>query len=370
MKNKIFLTIIFLVAILSCQAYDYKYHYEGTRGGQDIVIFWTPRLVGNGVEGWYGYFKEVSTGKIYHVDASIYFGYGPSVLNATVLDKEDRKIEQWKLETFDGYRTLRGQATNVATKAVCDIYIVNTKGIEIKKKENPQNNTAAKSFNESKREETYREKLAKLWKKKKYKECYELAMGDPNDSMAQFYLGRLYYSGKYVTQDFKKALEWFEISELQGNTLAQTYIGEAYFKGNGVKRNYKKAVEWFEKAALVGNIDAINWMGDCYFKGKGVKKNHEKAIEWYTKGAEKGSAVSMNKLGDVYVYGKYSILDYQKGLEWYLKGAELGNADAQTGAGLLYEYYKDYNNAIDWLLKAEKQGHKGARKALERLHYY
>lgn len=38
--------------------------------------------------------------------------------------------------------------------------------------------------------------MSQTLEKIKYQECYELAMEDPNDSVAQFYVRRLYCKGK------------------------------------------------------------------------------------------------------------------------------------------------------------------------------
>ena len=65
----------------------------------------------------------------------------------------------------------------------------------------------------------------------------------------QFNLGRMYYFGEGVKQDYAKALEWFQKAAEQGYATAQNNLGSMYYNGQGVKVNYAKAAEWFQKAA-------------------------------------------------------------------------------------------------------------------------
>ena len=41
-------------------------------------------------------------------------------------------------------------------------------------------------------------------------------------SFAQYNLGRMYYEGDGVSQDYKKAAEWYNKAAIQGNSYAQT----------------------------------------------------------------------------------------------------------------------------------------------------
>ncbi len=70
---------------------------------------------------------------------------------------------------------------------------------------------------------------------------------------AQFLLGRMYYDGKGVPQDYTKALKWFRMAAVQGNAEAQFFLGTMYGSGKGVSQNYIKAYVWFNLSAAQGN---------------------------------------------------------------------------------------------------------------------
>lgn len=48
---------------------------------------------------------------------------------------------------------------------------------------------------------------------------------------AQGQLGYMYIVGEGVSQDYKKAFEWFSKSAEQGNVYAQFYLGNMYYDG-------------------------------------------------------------------------------------------------------------------------------------------
>ncbi len=60
-------------------------------------------------------------------------------------------------------------------------------------------------------------------------------------------------------------------------------IGFMYYKGKGVEQDYKKAMEWYSKASQAGNFTAMGNIGFMYYNGQGVKQDYEKAMYWYKK---------------------------------------------------------------------------------------
>ena len=47
-----------------------------------------------------------------------------------------------------------------------------------------------------------------------------ILLGEDGDEKAQYFLGLIYYKGKGVPQDYKKALKWYTLSAEQGNKVA------------------------------------------------------------------------------------------------------------------------------------------------------
>ncbi|WP_171251809.1 tetratricopeptide repeat protein, partial [Acinetobacter baumannii] len=68
----------------------------------------------------------------------------------------------------------------------------------------------------------------------------------------------------------------------QDNAEAKYYLGILYEEGYGVTQDYKKAFEWYSKAANQGNAEAQNNLGAMYALGQGVEQNYKKAFEWYS----------------------------------------------------------------------------------------
>ena len=174
--------------------------------------------------------------------------------------------------------------------------------------------------------------------------------------------GWQYYDGGI----YDLAVECYLKSAEQGNADAQCNLGKCYYNGEGVKQDYEKAAEWYLKSAEQGDAEAQYNLGICYENGKGVKQDYEKAVEWCLKSAEQGHAEAQFKLGECYYDGEGVKQDYKKAVEWYLKSAEQGHAEAQYNLGICYEYgegvKQNYKKAEEWYRKAAAQGHEEAIK--------
>jgi uncharacterized protein len=85
---------------------------------------------------------------------------------------------------------------------------------------------------------------------------------------------------------------------LQGNALACLKLGELYFHGRGVEKDEKKAFEFFKVAALKGNGEAIKNLGAFYefgFPGI-IDQDITKAVQLYKSAAELGNIYAQNRL--------------------------------------------------------------------------
>jgi len=61
------------------------------------------------------------------------------------------------------------------------------------------------------------------------------------DTDAQFNLGLMYYYGKGIAQDYKKAAKWYRLSAEQGDANAQFRIARMSTAGQGAPQDYKKS---------------------------------------------------------------------------------------------------------------------------------
>ncbi len=69
-------------------------------------------------------------------------------------------------------------------------------------------------------------------------------------------MGILCLIGDGITQDAKKAAEWFHLAAQNGHIGAYFNLANMYYEGMGVERNLKEAAEWFRKAAEQGDVTA------------------------------------------------------------------------------------------------------------------
>lgn len=111
------------------------------------------------------------------------------------------------------------------------------------------------------------------------------------NTTAAFELANLYSMSKN-SNDVIQAKNYYEIATKSSNNeikAAALYsLGEIYFYGKGVIINYKKALEFYEQSAKLGYPKAQGKLGLMYFNGVEVKKDIEKAKELLSDSCEGG----------------------------------------------------------------------------------
>jgi tetratricopeptide (TPR) repeat protein len=135
-------------------------------------------------------------------------------------------------------------------------------------------------------------------------------------------------NGQGVTQDYAKAIEWYEKAADKDNAPAMYNLGVLFGTGRGVKQDYATARNRFEKAAAEDFAPAMYNLGVFYQYGYGVSPDRAKAQEWYEKAAAKDNTDAMFRLGSLYYNGEGVTQDYAKAIEWYEKAADKDNAPA------------------------------------------
>lgn len=117
-------------------------------------------------------------------------------------------------------------------------------------------------------------------------------------SEAQYHLGLLYYSGKGVPEDEKKAVQLLISSAQQGHVGAMYQLGNAFTFGNETSRMVAdadiEAANWYFKAAKLGNSDAQYSLGLLFMAGKGLVKNEKEALYWMENAAKNGHKDAKN----------------------------------------------------------------------------
>jgi len=185
------------------------------------------------------------------------------------------------------------------------------------------------------------------------------------DARAQAYLGRMYFNGTGIKQDYATALAMFEKAASQGDATGQNGLGAAYALGRGVDKNEATALTWYRKAAAQGHARAQNNLGYVFENGLGVDKNLPEALGWYLKAANQGFAGAQNHLGQFYADGVMVPKDEAKAFEWYQKAANQGDAAGQNNLGWAYQtgvgVGKNEDKAFVWYQKAADQGYASAQ---------
>lgn len=112
---------------------------------------------------------------------------------------------------------------------------------------------------------------------------------EKGDKEAECNLGKCYYLGLGIAQNYYIALTWFRKSADKNWPEAQYYIGRCYYYSQGFPNpDYAQAAIWFEKAAKQDFAEAQYQLGICYEKGQGVKQSSKTARKWYEKAANQG----------------------------------------------------------------------------------
>lgn len=156
----------------------------------------------------------------------------------------------------------------------------------------------------------------------------------------------------------------------RGDALMQYVLGKMYYDGNNVEQNYESAAFWFEKAAR-SNLNAKFMLGMMYHDGKGVHQSYNRALRWYTDAADQGHIYAQFTLGVMYYNAVGVARDYAKALYYYELSAEQGDVDGQLALGHMYDVgfgtEKDHVKAVMWYTIAQRSGNRLAGEVLREI---
>lgn len=231
-------------------------------------------------------------------------------------------------------------------------------------------------------EKSWLDKGLVYWNKKDYDQAVEcFREGDTEgDAVCTEYLGLCYQWGRGVETDLQKAAFYNEKAAKAGVPMAMYDTGLNYERGQGVHQDIQRALSWLEKAAEGEHADACLELGNIYWYGLyGVEQDLNKSFKYYQQGAELGELRSKTGLAEFYIEGKVVEKDLDKAKELYKEAFEgyheMAVVDndcvAQFWLGTIYsdglpilDIAVDYNQAVDWYLKAAQQGHDDAQNNL------
>jgi TPR repeat protein len=84
-------------------------------------------------------------------------------------------------------------------------------------------------------------------------------LAERGNAKAQIILGRMYFDGQGVPQDYSVAMSWWRKAAEQGNAEGQARLGILYRWGRGVPQDYVIAHMWFNLAARSGNEKVVEF---------------------------------------------------------------------------------------------------------------
>ncbi|MDD5657065.1 MAG: caspase family protein [Elusimicrobia bacterium] len=190
---------------------------------------------------------------------------------------------------------------------------------------------------------------------------------------SQYDLGRLYYDGTGIKQDYAEAAKWWRKAADQGNAPAQGLLSWLYYNGWGVKKDIAEAVELGRRSADAGDVFGRHWMGCIRYFGIGVPQDYAEAGRLWELAAAHGSPHAPWGLGLLYRGGLGGYAkNHGEAVKWFRTGVErgeLGYAAAELGAA--YEagegVVQDFVEAYKWYLLAALRENPAAREGMKRL---
>lgn len=191
------------------------------------------------------------------------------------------------------------------------------------------------------------------------------------DADAQFELGKRFYQGIDVPQNYAEALSLYTRAAEQGHIKAQNNLGIHYLKSEGVENNEALAFHWFFKAAQQGSDRSQYNLGAMYEYGVGVEQDDVLAFNWYQKAAAQAFPMAQYQVGMMYKIGQGVQQDHAMAHLCFSQAAHQGFAEAQYELAQDYEYgfspgsvKKDHAQAFSWYQKAADQGYPKAQSKL------
>jgi TPR repeat protein len=188
---------------------------------------------------------------------------------------------------------------------------------------------------------------------------------DAGDAYCCLALGRLYYEGFCVDQDYGKARDWFTKAYKSDLPWAAVYLGYCSYYGRDIPVDYKAAFDYFTEAAKAKNACALYKLGDMYKKGFYVEKDPSKAAKYYYAAYANATPAEAEfpnicfRIGDAILRGMGCIPDPMEALMWLHQAQEGCYRLLLSGNPYAHLSLPEIEGDIDAViahLKAETQG--------------
>ena len=132
---------------------------------------------------------------------------------------------------------------------------------------------------------------------------------------AELALGKLYYFGQGVSQDYEAAYLYLQRAREKVRSKAKTaealyYLGQMFRNGLGVEKSSMRAYNRLKLSARLGNSDAMYMLGEMFEDGECAWNKSRRLREeyWYREGAYAGNVKAMQRLIKMYENGECDVL--------------------------------------------------------------
>jgi TPR repeat protein len=183
------------------------------------------------------------------------------------------------------------------------------------------------------------------------------------DAKSQFLLGRHFFAGHPMPQDFRQAMHWYQKAADQNYSEALLNLGKMHEQGQAGAVDLSKAVDCYRRAADLEEPEAQYMLGLHYQLGEGVPRDDQQAFQWCRKAADNSYASAQFMLGTMYAAGQGVDADSEAAMKWYRTAAMNGDATAQYTLGTIDEKMS-LPVAQEWYKKAADQDYPPAQYRL------
>lgn len=142
------------------------------------------------------------------------------------------------------------------------------------------------------------------------------------DEKSCFALGRMYFQGRDVAQDYDKAAKYLETACRDGNADACGLLGEMYLQPYGLAQDITRGLSLMEKSCDRGSLEGCSVLGHVLSEGRHKARDLERAMKLWRDGCAKSHPASCTQLGQAHLLAKR---EPALALEKFDRGCSLGD---------------------------------------------